>query len=230
MMPRIVSAYLKGAITGVVLDVDQRSDAWRIVRLGKLTGSVAGDMLATVKSGGEAAARRDLRLRLAVERLTGRPVENGFVSRHMQRGVDLEPLAVGTYEARTGTIVVPVGFIGHPTLAAGCSPDGIVDDGNRTGIVECKCPKSTTHFAYLRANVLPPEYRGQVLHNMWISGAAFCDFVSFDDRFPPALQYWAIRVERNDVEIDAYELMARAFLTTVDREVDALRASGFALV
>lgn len=214
-------------MTGVVLDVDQRSDAWRLVRVGKLTGTSAGDLLATVKSGGEPAARRDLRLRLAVERLTGRPIENGFVSRDMLRGIDLEPLALGTYEALTGNIVTPVGFVAHPTLAAGCSPDGLVlGDREGDGIVEIKCPKSTTHFAYMRANVLPSEYRGQVLHNMWITGAAFCDFVSFDDRFPFPLQIWRIRVERNQTEIDAYELWVRSFLTLVDREVESLRAAG----
>src|SRR5688500_8134096 len=45
-------------------DVDQRSYEWFALRAGRLTGSCAADMLATLKGKAEAAARRDLRLRL----------------------------------------------------------------------------------------------------------------------------------------------------------------------
>jgi hypothetical protein len=33
---------------------------------------------------------------------------------------------------------------------------------------------------------VPSDYLGQITHNLWITGAQWCDFVSFDDRFPPA--------------------------------------------
>lgn len=58
-------------------------------RVGLLTASCAGDMMATIKSG-EAAARRDLRVRLVVERLTGVSQEDGFINAAMQRGIDKE--------------------------------------------------------------------------------------------------------------------------------------------
>ena len=72
-------------------DCEQRSPEWYAVRAGRLTGSCAVDMLATVKTkGAEAAARRDLRYRLVVERLTGTPQDdgNGFVNAAMQRGIE----------------------------------------------------------------------------------------------------------------------------------------------
>jgi len=50
-----------------VIDAPQRSAEWFAARAGRLTGSVAADMLATIKSG-EAAARRDLRTRLVGHR------------------------------------------------------------------------------------------------------------------------------------------------------------------
>ena len=53
-----------------IVNAPQRSPEWFAARAGRLTGSMAGDMLATIKSG-EAAARRDYRLQLALERLTG---------------------------------------------------------------------------------------------------------------------------------------------------------------
>jgi hypothetical protein len=204
----------------IVVECDQRDAAWRLVRLGKLTGTGAADMLATVKTkGAEAAARRDLRLRLVCERLTGVSAEGDFVSKDMQRGIDLEPAARAAYEAASGAIVKPVGFVAHDELPAGCSPDGLV----RGGIIEIKCPKPATHLSYIRGRALPPDYRAQVTHNLWITGAGFCDFVSYDDRFPPALQLFRVRVPRDAVDLAAYELMARAFLAEVDRELDDVR-------
>ena len=177
-------------------------------------------MLARIKTG-EAAARRDLRLRLVVERLTGVSAEDTFVNRDMQRGIDREPDAIALYEAVTGHLVTPCGFLAHDILQAGCSPDGQI--GSFTGIVEVKCPRSAAHLKVLRSRALPPEYVGQVTHNLWITGAQWCDFVSFDDRFPPHLRLCVVRVLRDPKAIDSYELMARAFLGEVDRDLAELR-------
>lgn len=204
---------------GVRLDVVQGSEAWLAARVGRLTGSRAGDMLATLKSGGEAAARRDLRVQLAVERLTGLPAEDRFVSRDMQRGRDKEAAARAAYEALTGTVVETVGFLSHPELLAGCSPDGLVDDD---GLVEFKCPKMTTHLSYLRAATVPREYFGQLMHNLWITGAAWADFVSFDDRFPPPLHLFRRRFSFEPGGREAYEGIVRTFLNEVEREMAAV--------
>jgi hypothetical protein len=204
----------------IVVCQDQRTPEWHAARLGKLTGSVAADMLATVKTkGAEAAARRDLRLRLVCERLTGASAESDFVSKDMQRGIDLEPVARAAYEAATGAIVKPVGFVAHDELEAGCSPDGLV----RGGIVEIKCPKPAIHLGYIRGRALPADYRAQVTHNLWITGAGFCDFVSYNDRFPPPLHLFRVRVPREAVDLAAYELAARLFLDEVARELDDVR-------
>lgn len=198
---------------------EQRVPAWYQARLGKLTGSVAGDMLARIKTG-EAAARRDLRLRLVCERLTGTSQEDVFVNAAMQWGIDKEADAFAAYESATGHLVNRVGFLAHESLEAGCSPDGEI--GGYVGIVELKCPKSATHLKYLRAGTVPSDYLPQITHNLWITGAAWCDFASFDDRFPPSLQLVRVRVERNQADIDAYELMARAFLVEVEKELAEL--------
>lgn len=199
----------------IVVCAEQRVPEWYVARIGKLTGTGAADMMARIKSG-EAAARRDLRLRLVCERLTGESQEDVFVNAAMQRGIEKEPEAFAAYESATGHLVSRVGFLAHDTLPAGCSPDGII--GNYTGILELKCPKSATHLKYLRSREVPTEYLHQIIHNLWITGADWCDFVSFDDRFPPALQLFRVRVERKQADIDAYELMARAFLSEVEKE------------
>ena len=206
-----------------VIDAEQRSAEWFAARAGLLTGSRAADILATIKSG-EAAARRDYRMQLVCERLTGQPQEDGFINAAMQRGIDLEPKAFAAYEALTGSVAVRTGFLRHSTHLAGCSLDGHVD--GFTGIVEIKCPKSATHLKYWRGKgEAPSDYLPQITHNLWITGAQWCDFLSFDDRFPEELQTFLVRVRRSDVDIDGYEQKALAFLAEVETEVNAIRTA-----
>lgn len=203
-----------------VVDAEQRSPEWFAARLGRLTGSRAADMLATIKAG-EAAARRDLRMQLVCERLTGQLQEDAFVNAAMQRGVDLEPVAFAAYEGVTGNLTHRSGFLAHTEHLAGCSLDGHVEDFE--GIVELKCPKSATHLRYLRAGTVPPEHLAQITHNLWVSGAAWCDFVSFDDRFPENLQLFRVRVPRDEAAVAAYAAKALAFLAEVQTEVEAIQ-------
>lgn len=209
--------------------VAQRSAEWFALRVGLLTGSCAGAVIAERKKGtGELAVRREMRKRLVCERVTGLGIDDvPFLPHHMQRGADLEPAAFAAYEAQTALVANPVGFVSHNTMKAGCSPDGQV--GNFTGIVELKCPKSQTHLDYLLSpETLRQEYFGQAVHALWLTGASWCDICSFDDRFPPALRLFVVRVTLAEVDVDVYELMARTFLSDVERELAELKALGFA--
>lgn len=197
----------------------QRSPEWYALRAGKLTGSAAKDMLAKIKSG-EAAARRDLRYKLLAERLTGQSQEDGYVNAAMQWGLDHEAEALAVYGAARGVIVDPIGFVEHDTLACGTSPDGFVNDD---GIVSIKCPKTATHIGYLRAGGEPAEHAAQNTHELWLTGRAWIDFVSYDPRLPDNLKLFIVRVIRSQAEIDAYEKEVLAFLEQLDTEVNALR-------
>ncbi len=205
----------------IVITCDQRSDQWFAARLGCLTGSVAGKMLATIKSG-EAADRRNLRIKLALERVTGKPIDDGkgFVSEAMKAGTEREPDAVRRYEVLTGNIVTFSGFLKHDTLPAGCSVDGHVGEH---GLLEVKAPQPPAHYEYLTAGKLPPQYLAQVLHNLWITGAAWCDWMSYQPDFPEHLQTVLVRVERNDDQIAEYAAKAMAFLKEVQLVEDSLR-------
>jgi hypothetical protein len=197
----------------------QRSVEWRLVRAGKVCASEAKDLLATVKSG-EAAARRDLRIAKVTECLTGTPTDADFINDAMQRGIDCEPVACRAYEAHVGVLVESVGFLEHDTLAAGCSPDGLVGDD---GLVEIKCPKSATHVRYLRTDGLVDDYRAQVTHTLWIAERAWCDLVSFDDRLPPPLHLVVRRVLAKDLDLAAHEAKVREFLKEVNLDVASLK-------
>jgi len=205
-----------------IVEAEQRSADWFAARAGRLTGSVAADMEAKIKTG-EAAARRDLRLRLAVEQLTGTTMDaGGFVNAEMQRGIDTEPAARARLESEAGYLIRETGFVSHDALMVGCSLDGDVDDF--AGIVEMKCPKSTTHIAYLRCGGLPAAYVPQVTHNLWVTGAQWCDFASFDDRLPAGLDWFHVRVYARDLDIEGYATRAEAFLAEVAAEVESLKA------
>jgi YqaJ-like viral recombinase domain len=206
-----------------IIDCEQRSDAWYAARAGRLTGSVACDAMKTIKSGAFSAARKHLRMCLALERITGRPQESGFISKAMQNGIDKEPMALARYEAESGEILERPGFLRHTELLAGCSLDAAIISGGRiVGIVEGKAPESATHFEYLRTRAIPEEYQWQCIHGLWISGADWCDFCSFDDRFPEDLQYLCVRIERDEKAIRAYEIAALRFLAEVAEEVEAI--------
>lgn len=204
-----------------IIDVPQRSEAWFKARLGRLTGSRAGDMLKTIKSGAFAASRRDYLLELALERVTGRVQEPGHVTADMQRGIELEGEARLVYMEQTGAGVVCSGFLSHNIYQAGCSLDGHVDDF--AGIIEIKCPKSATHVEYLRTGSVPADYQAQILHGLWMTGAQWCDFISYDNRFPLKSRLLVRRVERNDAHIQIYEDAALKFLADVAAETLALR-------
>jgi hypothetical protein len=129
-----------------VIACDQRTPEWHAARLGVLTGSRASDAFAVLKKGGESTSRRNLRLQLVLERLTGQSQESGYVTAAMERGILLEPDACAAYEAETGVLVTSVGFIAHDTLAAGCSPDGLTEDG----LIEIKCPGAASRVCARR--------------------------------------------------------------------------------
>lgn|SRR3990167_5962320 len=209
-----------------VVAVAQGSEAWYAARLGRATASEAACVLARLKGTGEAATRRNYRVQLVLERITGRPQGNGFFSADMQRGTDLEPVARAAYEARTGAIVRQTGFLAHQTLAAGASLDGDLD--HFAGIVEIKCPKAATHLDTLRTRT-PGEYRAQIMAQLWLSGAAWCDYVSYHPEFPPPLDLCVVRVMRDEDAITAYVLALILFLEEVDQgeaEVRQMLAAG----
>jgi hypothetical protein len=198
----------------ILCDQPQGTIEWKCSRAGRATGSKASAILAKIKSG-EAATRADYRIQLALERLLGEPCDDEFTSRDIQNGIEREPFARMAYEERTGLLAQEAGFAYWETLMIGCSVDGFVEDRGRKGFIEIKCPKSKTHLDYITKNRVPPEYVGQVTHNFFVTGAEFCDFISFDPKMPEKLQLFVFRQERDEEALKAYEIELRQFLIEV---------------
>lgn len=202
-----------------MLDVAQGTDAWRQARLGFATGSRMDDVMAKGRSGAPSASRANYLAQLVIERLTGAPMET-YSNAAMDRGTELEPEARSAYEFHAGVTVVETGFCEHPTIAStGASPDGMVGDD---GLVEIKCPNSATHLATLRGGEIAKGYMLQMQWQMACTGRQWCDFVSYDPRFPIHLRLHVRRVPRDNGLIAEMTGAVKAFLADVDAAVSEL--------
>jgi len=198
---------------------EQRTEEWFTQRLGKVTASRVGDVIAKTKTG-PSASRDNYATQLVLERLTNAKGEF-FTNAAMQWGTETEPMARQAYELKRGVFVDEVGFIDHPTIdMSGASPDGLVD---KTGLVEIKCPESKTHMEYLMSGKPPAKYIPQMMWQMACTGREWCDFVSFDPRFPLNLQIFVIKVEYDPTYVRMLELEITQFLDEVSKKVELLR-------
>lgn len=198
-----------------ILQAEQRSPEWFAARLGKATASNFSNILAAKTT----AAHRNYRVRLALERLTGKQ-EDVFQSDAMKQGTEREPLARIAYEALTGNLVEEVGLCLHDTLECGASPDGLIDAVKG---LEIKCPTPGKHCEYLRAAAEPPEYTAQIQGCMWITARQKWDFVSYCPEFPENAQLIVRTIQRDDAYIDKLAKAVEAFMSEVSAEVEAIR-------
>lgn len=197
--------------------MEQRSEEWFQARLGKVTASRVADVLAKIKSG-ESASRRNYKIQLVSERLTGEKQET-YVNQAMQDGIDREQFARDRYVQQFGE-VEEVGFIQHPTLEAGASPDGLV---GTDGIIEIKCPMGSTHTETLMTQEVPSKYVPQIQFQLLVTGRKWCDFVSYNPMFPENLQVFVRRVFANKEYQQELEDEVKQFLKEVDDVINKLK-------
>jgi putative phage-type endonuclease len=204
----------------IVIDVIQGSDEWLVARCGKATASRMGDLMARTKSG-YGASRTNYAAELIAERLTGKPAEK-FKNGAMEWGSAHEAEARALYEFLGDFEVRSVGLVTHPSIANSlASPDGLVGED---GLVEIKCPNTSTHIATLLGGGIDSRYLLQMAWQMCCTGRAWCDFVSYDPRLPAEMQIHITRIKRDDEIIENLEREVAAFLAEIDETVDKLRS------
>lgn len=196
--------------------MEQRSEEWFAARLGKVTASKIADVMAKTKTG-YGASRANYMNQLLDEIITGQPTA-GFTNAAMQRGIDTEPKARAAYELITGNQVVEVGFCDHPSIVqSGASPDGLVNDD---GMLEIKCPNTSTHRNFLITGKMERRYVLQMQWQMACCDREWCDFVSFDDRLIDGSKHCKIvRVGRDDDVINDITSEVVKFLTEMNTEL-----------
>lgn len=202
-------------------EILQGTDAWHQLRAGKVTASRVADILAKTKTG-PSTSRQNYLIELAIQQVTG-VVGESFTNAAMQWGTETEPLARVAYEVKSGNFVEQVAFIDHPDIANfGCSPDGLIGDD---GLIEIKCPNSTTHWEYFKAKEPPKKYVIQMQTQMAVTGRQWCDFVSFDPRMPERSQLFIKRILRDEEFIAEIEVEVKKFLEEVNVEVNLMRSN-----
>lgn len=193
--------------------VEQGTDLWKQLRLGHITASNIDNVMAKGKGNAESITRNKYKMRLVAERLTNQSIES-FTSAAMEWGVEQEQFACMAYEIKQNTLVERTGFWLHPTIKwIGVSPDRLVGE---KGILEAKCPQTTTHLDYIFADKMPAEYVKQVQCQLWVTGREWCDFISFDPRLPQKNQLFVKRVERDEELIKEMEQESIKFLAEVE--------------
>lgn len=199
--------------------LEQRSPEWFAARLGKLTGSRAKAVLARTKAGKPTAEYEATLWKLVAERWT-QAAEPQFVTAAMQWGQDHEAEARQAYEFETGEEVEVVGLFNHPTIPnLAASPDGLVGED---GMVEIKCPLSSTHARRVAAGVVPEEYRPQMMLGLLCTGRKWCDYVDFDPLCKGEFEdrrLFIRRYEPTPEERAAAEAAFTEFLNRVDAAV-----------
>lgn len=199
---------------------EQGTDAWKAERAGKATASKIADIVAKTKTGW-GASRANYMAQLVAERLTGQPTE-GYTNAAMQHGTATEPEARDAYAFAYDVDVQKVGFVPHPTIEmAGASPDGLC---GADGLVEIKCPNTSTHIETLLGASIDRKYILQMQWQMACTGRKWCDFCSYDNRMPGSMALYVQRVQRDDLLITQLETDVREFLKEVAQQVADLQA------
>ena len=198
--------------------VEQGSPEWLQLRLGCVSASTVADVMAKGR-GGESTTRQKLKLRLAAERLTGQ-VQESFSSPAIEWGKTQEQFAAMAFEAERGVFLDKTGWHPHPTIQwLGCSPDRLIDGD---GLVEIKCPNSSTMVAWMADDKVPTEYIKQIQCQLWITARAEAFFCAYDPRLPKRKQLWIKEVERDVNLIKTMEAEVTTFLSEVDQLIKSL--------
>lgn len=198
--------------------MEQRTEDWFKARAGKVTASRVADIIARTKSG-YSASRDNYMAQLVCERMTGTPAES-FTNAAMQWGTEQEPFARAAYESAKDVLVEEVGFIPHPIIQnSGASPDGLVGE---FGLVEIKCPNTSTHIQTLLDQKIPEKYITQMQWQMCCTDRRWCDYVSFDPRMAEGLQLFIKRVEFDPEYVSMLEREVILFLQELDNKIEQL--------
>lgn len=195
----------------------QGTTEWKASRVGKVTASRVADLIAKTKKGTWSASRENYMIELIAERLTGRPTDF-YISPEMRWGTETEPEARRSYEFYHDVQIELVGFVDHPAIPhSGASPDGLVGEH---GMVEFKCPTTTTHVNTIESDAIPEDHVTQMLWQMACKGRQWCDFVSYDPRLPEAMRMFVRRLYRDEARISELTKMVTDFLAEIDERID----------
>ena len=172
-------------------DVNQNSEEWDALRLGKFTASTFSDLFMAKTTKGYQNAI----IKVAFERVTGES-EESYSNRWMQRGHEKEPFAVENYELFSFNTCEPAGFYEYDDFT-GASPDRLIVGQN--GGCEFKCPSFQVYNEYLETKKIPKSYFWQIHGQLLCTGWDFIDYMPYSS---PKLKQILIRIERDEAILE----------------------------
>ena len=187
-------------------NIDQNTDEWMALRLGKFTASTFSDLMANKTT----LTYQKAINKVVYEILTGEAPES-FTNSYMERGHELEPMAKEQYSFMKFTEIDNGGFF-QLGKYIGASPDGLVGSD---GLVEIKCPAFNTMINYMIKKELPNEYKYQVHGQMYVSGRKWCDFMAYHPKLNPLI----IRIERDEDIIQEIETALKEAIELVETRI-----------
>lgn len=212
-----------------IIECLQGSPEWHAARAGCITASNfkltrASARLKSVPNKGEySEAAKNYAFRLAIERISGKPLDEGFETWQMARGHELEPAARAAHEAIAGVVVRRAGFVTTDDSLFGASADGLIDSD---GGSEYKCLVSPEGLRDVLLDDDISAFTDQIQGCMWVTGRRYWHFALYC----PALasigkDLYYREVQRDDDYIEALEEDLIAFNRQVERYRLALMAS-----
>ena len=195
----------------------QHSLDWYRVRLGRFTGSQVGRLMKSGRGKDEEFSKDALAYinEVVAERMLNPSVvmmdelfeeyllQVTASSKALAWGNDQEMNARGVYVSITKRKVTSCGAIQFCDYFAD-SPDGLCIEDN--GAIEIKCPQNKTHTDYLvgvhdaeSLKAIKPEYYWQCMAHMTVSGADWCDWMSYCPFSKKPLH--VVRIERDSSAI-----------------------------
>lgn len=198
--------------------MQQGSLEWHRVRMGCATASEFATIIAKGRGeNGASKGRATYMYKLAGEILTGQPTE-AFSNDHMLRGQMMEDEARDYYAMQRDVEPQRIGFL-RASLGGGyvgASPDSLVGDD---GLLEVKTRLPHLQIPVLLAGELPGEHLAQVQGQLWLSGRAWCDYVSYWPKLKPLI----VRVERDEQYIATLAASVEMFLAELSELVRTVR-------
>jgi hypothetical protein len=170
---------------------------------------------------GEAAL--NYAFRLACERISGLPLDEGFQTYQMKRGNELEPEARSRHEFEIGCEVIPTGMVKSLDGKFGASADGLIGED---GGAEYKCLVSPERIRSVLIDGDMSEFTDQVQACLWLTGRKWWHFVLYCPALEPAGKDITLyEVQRDDEYILKMESDLIAFDQLVCEYVDKIKSS-----
>ncbi len=198
--------------------MEQGSEEWKEIRLGKVTASKMKDVMSNGRGGKPSKTSETYMMDLIAERLTGES-KPFFENDAMKWGTATEPQARAMFELQEGLEVEEVAFIEYDDFV-GMSPDGLIGDD---GLIEIKCPNTSTQIKRALSDDYAADYKDQIQMQLWVSNRKYCYFLSFDPRLDCDAGYLLQKVERDEDYINAMKVKTAAFVVDMNEILATLR-------